>query len=227
MKRFGTSITTKLAMRAAIALVAGSASATWCLLAMSNAGPVSNEQGMSAPDAPAATPYADIASTGPLTHIWLGIELSCQVQHITDGTVHEFFPNDTIPGDCGTFIAMEGVLYAPDFAAHGTTSTDSIGENTVFTPISQTPVTGSGTPADPYKVVTVVAVGTTGLVIEQTDTYIVGDEHYSTEVKITNGGLTTASGVLYRAGDAFLGGRIPASASPKSSATPARRWVAL
>ena len=101
---------------------------------------------------------------------------------------------------------MDGVLYAPDFLAHDSTSTDNLGEWTVFTPISQTPVAGSGTPADPYKVVTVVGVGTTELVIEQTDTYIVGDEHYTTEIKITNNGSTTASGVLYRAGDAFLGG---------------------
>ena len=140
MKRFGTSITTKLALRAAIALVAGSVSATWCLVAMTNAGHVTNEtRNVTVPDAPADTPFTDIVSTGPLTHVWLGNELSCQVQHVADGTIHEFFPSDTIPGDCGTLIAMDGVLYAPDFVAHGTTSTDSLGNWTVFTPISQTP----------------------------------------------------------------------------------------
>src|SRR5581483_3796486 len=202
MKRFGISLRKKLMMRSAIALVAGSAGATWCLLAMSNAGPVNGP----APDALAATPYVDITSSGPLSHIWLGNDLSCQVQHVLDGTVHEFYPDDAIPGDCGTFIAMDGVLYAPDFSAHDTTSTDSIGMRTVFTPVSQSAVTGSGTAVDPYKVVTVVAVTGTALVIEQTDTYIVGDEHYKTDLKIINDGLTTASGVLYRAGDAFLAG---------------------
>ena len=116
MKWLGTSITTKLVSRAAIALVAGSVSATWCLVAMTNAGHVTNEtNNVAVPDAPAVTPFADIFSIGPLTHVWLGNELSCQVQHIADGTVHEFYPDDTIPGDSGTFIAMdwaEGFLQA-------------------------------------------------------------------------------------------------------------------
>ena len=58
-------MTTKLTMRAAIALVVASAGATWCLRYDS---------------------IADIASAGPLTHVWLGNDLSCQVQHIADGT---------------------------------------------------------------------------------------------------------------------------------------------
>ena len=205
MKRFTTSMTTKLTLRAVIGLVVASAGATWCLLAMNPAGLLTKptKKGRVI-ETPAMTPFVDIASAGPLTHVWLGNELSCQVQHIDDGEVHEFFPDDTIPGDCGTFIALEGVLYAPDFSAHGTTSTDSIGARTVFTPISQTPVTGSGTTADPFKVITVVGVAETGLVIQQTDTYVVGQDYYTTEVMINNDGTGTASGVLYRAGDAFL-----------------------
>src|SRR6478672_8759061 len=122
MKPFRTTIITKLIMRAAIALIIASASATWCL----------------------ATQSADISSAGPLTHVWVGNDLSCQAQNVFDGTTHEFYPADTIPGDYGTFIAMDGVLYAPDFLEHGTTATGSIGDTTVFTPVSQTPVTGSG-----------------------------------------------------------------------------------
>ena len=70
MKPFATSMTTKLTMRAAIALVVASAGAAWCL----------------------ATPSADISSTGPLTHVWIGNDLSCQVQHIADGPYYEFYP---------------------------------------------------------------------------------------------------------------------------------------
>ena len=176
-------MTTKLMARAGIALLAASASA----------------------NAPAVTPFMDIASAGPLIHVYLGNELSCQVAHILDGTTLEFFPPNTIPGDCGTFIAMGGTLYAPDFDAHGSTATSGLGPRVVFTPISQTGVTGTGIAADPFKVVTVVDVSTTGLRIQQTDTYVVGDASYRTEVMITNSG-GPASGVLYRAGDAFLGG---------------------
>jgi uncharacterized repeat protein (TIGR01451 family) len=176
-------MTTKLTMRAAIALVVASAGATWCL----------------------ATPAADISSAGPLTHVWVGNDLSCQAQHIVDGTDHEFFPSDVTPGDYGTFIAMDGMLYAPDFGYHDNTAADNTFPNTPFTPVSQTPVSGSGATADPFKVVTIVNVADTGLQIQQTDTYVVGDEFFTTEIMISNNGAD-ASGILYRAFDAFLGG---------------------
>ena len=185
MKPIVTSMTAKLMMHLAIALVVASAGATWCL----------------------ATPAADISTTGPLTHVWVGNDLSCQVQHIADGTVHEFYPQDIFPGDAGTFIAMDGVLYAPDFSGHDATATDNTFPNTPFTPVSQTMVTGSGAATNPYKVVTTVGVGATGLSVEETDTYIAGREYYTTQIKITNNGTTDpATGVLYRAADAFLGG---------------------
>src|SRR5436309_9711146 len=130
MKPLGTRMTTKLTMRAAIALVVASAGAAWCL----------------------ATPSADISSTGPLTHVWVGNDLSCQVQHIDDAPDYEFYGPDIFPGDAGTFIAMGGVLYAPDFTNHDYTSAGFlIGAYTPFTPVSQIGVTGSGTATDPFK----------------------------------------------------------------------------
>jgi uncharacterized repeat protein (TIGR01451 family) len=51
-----------------------------------------------------------------------------------------------------------------------------------------------------------VEVPETGLVIQQTDTYVTGREYYTTDITITNNGASTASGILYRAADAFLGG---------------------
>jgi len=186
MKPFATSITTKWMMRGTIALAVVLGGATWCL----------------------ATPAADISSAGPLTHVWVGNDLSCQAQHIFDGTTHEFFPSDVTPSDYGTFIAMDGVLYAPDFGDHDNTAADNTFPNTPFTPVSQTGVSGFGTTADPYKVVTVVDVTGTTLQIQQTDTYVVGDEFFTTEIMISNNATSTstASGVLYRAFDAFLGG---------------------
>ena len=196
---------TKLILRAGLALLAASISATWCLLAASNAQPIVDPAKGAGTNAPAVTPFMDIASAGPLTHVWIGNELSCQVQHVADGTTHEFYPPGTIPGDCGTFIAMGGTLYAPDFANHGGTATGNLGTYVVFTPISQTPVTGTGTPGDPFRVVTVVNVATTGLRIQQTDSYIIGDESYRTDIMISNTGAA-ATGILFRAADAFLQG---------------------
>jgi hypothetical protein len=195
---------TKLILRGGLALLAASISATWCLLG--NAQPIVDPAKGAAPHTPAVTPFRDIASVGPLTHVWIGNELSCQAQHVADGTTHEFYPPGTIPGDCGTFIAMGGTLYAPDFANHGGTATGNLGTYTVFTPISQTPVTGTGTTADPFKVVTVVDVAATGLRITQTDTYVIGSESYQTDIMITNSGQGAASGILFRAADSFLQG---------------------
>jgi uncharacterized repeat protein (TIGR01451 family) len=175
----------KLMLRMAVALVVPSVGGTLCL---------------------AAYPATDISSVGPLTHVWVGNDLSCQAQHAFDGTVHEFYPQDTTPGDYGTFIAMGGMLYAPDFAHHDNTATDSIAPYTPFTPISQSGVSGTGSAGDPFKVVTVVDVTGTALHIQQTDTYVVGQEFFTTDITIINNGTDTASGVLFRAFDAFLAG---------------------
>lgn len=62
---------------------------------------------------------------------------------------------------------------------------------------------GSGTTADPYRIVTVVTGGQ--LRVTQTDTYVVGSEAYGTRVAIANESSTTAESiVLYRAGDCYL-----------------------
>lgn len=177
-----------------LTLVVALAAATWWLLAATATG-----------GALAATPFVDISSAGPLTHVYLGNELSCQIAHTGDSPL-ELFPPGTIPGDCGTFITTGGILYSPAFENHGGTATGSIGVHTPFTPVSQSAVTGSGTAPDPYKVVTVADAGLTGLRVTQTDTYVIGDEAYRTVIAIQNTGNATASGILYRAGDCFLGG---------------------
>ena len=117
---------TKLTMRAAIALVVASVGATWCLLAMNPAGALTKPtKKRSATEAPLMIPVADIVSAGPLTHVLLGNDLSCQVQHIADAPDYEFYGPDIFPADAGTFIAMDGVLYAPDFTNHDYTSAGS------------------------------------------------------------------------------------------------------
>jgi hypothetical protein len=153
----------------------------------------------------AATPFADISSAGPLTHVYIGNELSCQVAHVGDAVL-ELFPSSVIPGDCGSFLVVGNALFAPDFANHGGTATAGLGAYTPFTPVSQSAVTGSGTPADPFMVVTVVDAGTTGLRITETDSYVVGQGAYRTDVAILNTGAAAQDVLLYRAGDCFLQG---------------------
>jgi uncharacterized repeat protein (TIGR01451 family) len=184
----GSATTRKLALTTVVA------AAMWWVLAATAPGA-----------AVAATPYKDIASAGPLTHIYVGDELSCQIAHSGD-VLLEFYPPGTIPGDCGTFVGIGGSLYAPNFGAHGTTATGGLGSSTPFTPVSQSNVTGTGTAADPFKVVTVADVGLTGLRIQETDSYVVGDEAYRTTIVISNSSAGPVSGVLYRAGDCYLQG---------------------
>jgi uncharacterized repeat protein (TIGR01451 family) len=153
-----------------------------------------------------STPFQDIASSGPLTHVYLGNELSCQVAHEGD-TDLELYPPDTIPGDCGTFLVDQGSdkLFAPDFEGHGSTATGSLGSYTIFSNVSQTGVTGSGTSSDPYKVTTVANAGSS-FQLTDVDTYVVGQESYTTSVTVKNTASSSKDAILYRAGDCFLGG---------------------
>jgi uncharacterized repeat protein (TIGR01451 family) len=151
----------------------------------------------------AATPYKDITSSGPLTHVYIGNELSCQIAHTGDSSL-ELYPPDTIPGDCGTLAAVNGALYAPDFESHGRSAAGAIGTFTPFTPVSQSAVTGTGTGANPFKVVTVADVGSTGVRITEADTYVTGEESYRTDIAVANSGSANQNVIVYRAGDCFL-----------------------
>jgi uncharacterized repeat protein (TIGR01451 family) len=157
-----------------------------------------------APETASDVPYQTISSAGPLESIFLGVDASAQIAYAGE-VDYQVYPPSTVPGDYGSFIATGGALYAPDFENHGGTATD-LGTYTPFTPVSQSEVLGSGTSADPYQVVTVVDVGATGLRLTQTDSYVVGEESYRTDVQISNSANTGQDIILYRAMDCYLGG---------------------
>src|SRR6266542_936169 len=155
------------------------------------------------PSAILAYPEQDIASAGPLTGVGVGTDLSCQVAFAGDSSL-EFYGSTEDPADCGTMLSVGGQLYAPDFASHDYTATANLGSYMSFTPVSQTAVTGHGTVADPYQVVTVVTAGRTGLNLTQTDTYVVGQSSFNTNVAITNTSGSAQSVIVYRAGDCYV-----------------------
>jgi uncharacterized repeat protein (TIGR01451 family) len=148
---------------------------------------------------PALAAQQVISSSGPLTNIWISDTLNCQVAHSGD-SLYEFYQPSSQIGACGTFVVVGGTLYG--FADGG--ATGSANPRTVFTPVSQSAVLGSGTAADPYRIVTVVAAGTTGITLTETDSYVVGQEVYRTDVQLANAGATGQAVLLYRAGDCFL-----------------------
>src|SRR5438105_2436868 len=147
----------------------------------------------------AAAATQSIDSTGPLTHIGISDQLNCEVNHSGDSS-GEFY-GDTA---CGTFLLVGGTLYGPQDVPAGENATTL---ETHWTAVSQTAKTGSGTSADPYKIVTVVdagTTGTTGVVVTETDSYVVGQEAYRTDVKVLNGSDSSKSVIVYRAGDCYL-----------------------
>ena len=151
----------------------------------------------------AAIPYKTISSAGPLPAISVGDEGSCQVTHVGDARA-ELFPPAATPGDCGTFVFAGGVLHGPNFPSHDSTATGSVGALTPMTPVSQTDAAGTGTAADPLRIVTVYTVGATGLRVTQTDSYVPGQEAYRTDVRIENTGAAPQTGIVYRGGDCYL-----------------------
>ena len=136
-----------------------------------------------------------IVSAGPLTRVEISDDLNCAVDHTGD-TFGEFY-NGTA---CGTLVAVGGALFGPANIPAG----GAAAPRTAFTPISQSAVLGAGTSADPYRIVTVVGLGSTGIQITETDSYIVGQETYRTDVAIANSGGVAADAILYRAGDCYL-----------------------
>lgn len=168
--------------------------------------------GLSATSASATTAYQDISSAGPLTNVYLGQDLDCQIVY-TGNPTDEFYPPDTTtgttitPGDCGTFVAVGGSLYGPDFSTNTGTATgfsNGTGGYVNYTPGSQSAVSGSGTVASPYTVTSTATAGSIG--VSQVDSYVIGDESYATAITITNNSGTTVTGRLYHAADCYLQG---------------------
>ncbi|HSH60467.1 MAG TPA: LPXTG cell wall anchor domain-containing protein [Acidimicrobiales bacterium] len=145
--------------------------------------------------APATT--AQITTPGPLTRVQTGPDLNCAVSHAAD-TEPAFFEDAA----CGTFVAVEGTLYGPDVVRPDTVAPKP---RSRYTQIRQSEVRASGSLTDPHKVVTEVGLGTTGLSITQTDSYVAGQESYRTDVTVTNTGPVARTAQLYRAGDCVVG----------------------
>lgn len=160
------------------------------------------------PSALALTPSVDIQSaSGPLTNIWIGNDLSCQISHTGDLSGEFYPPGNTGPADCGTLLAFQGELYGPDFSNHISSAalTTGVGTYAAFTAVSQSAISGLGTAASPFRVTTVGSAG--GFItVTEVDTYVVGQDNYRTDVTVTNNTRSTASAILYHAADCYLQG---------------------
>jgi hypothetical protein len=136
---------------------------------------------------------AVIHSAGPLTDIWITNLGDCQVRHVTDGSIYEVYPPSSTTGNCFTSVRVGGT-------ATGSRLTPSL-----FTPVSQSPVTGTGTAADPYAITTVVDVPSQPLRLRDRTSYAAGDEAFRTDVTLVNSGDQPLEVELGHAMDCYLG----------------------
>ena len=98
----------------------------------------------------------DIGSPGgQLTHVYIGADL--ELQHrphrtSTETSILEFFPPDSIPGDCGTMIRSAAPCSSRTSIAMSSRKRRTLGNfGTPFTPVSQSLKTGTGTSGDPLQ----------------------------------------------------------------------------
>ena len=177
--------------------------------------------------AAASAAAVDITSpAGPLTRITVTPDLGCGVNHVDDS--HGEWYSDLA---CGTFVTVGGSLYGPASVPAGSGATGVAGY-VPFTPVSQTQ-SGVGTAGSPFTIVTAVTLGSTGLTLTQTDTYVEGQESYRTDIRLTSAAPAAVTGIVYRGGDCYLqdddhgrgavlGGNAPICRALETSANPER-----
>jgi hypothetical protein len=170
-----------------------------------------------------------ISASGPITDVYVGADLRCQLRTAADGTTGEFYPPGSAPANCATFTVVDGVLYGAFLGGRP------------YELVSQG-AAGSGTPADPFTLTTVVNLrpetsSPPVVQLRQTDTYVDGEPFYRTEIRLQNVSGGTHDVILYRAGDCYFArsdsgygfhGEEPGSIGcAKSDLTRGLAWVPL
>jgi hypothetical protein len=131
------------------------------------------------PQSAAGAPVFRIISGTPLT-IHVGDDMSFQVYNSAVPGSGQIYPSScATTADMGVFVDMGGILYSPDFNSHPCGSaTGAIGTYTAWTPVSLSAVTGTGSAADPFRVVVVADAAATGLRLTMTVSYVNGENFF-------------------------------------------------
>lgn len=112
----------------------------------------------------------------------------------------EFFGGSFGNDACGTFVAIDGLLYGPSVIPAGS----GLGVVEPWTPVSQT-FDGTGTQADPFTTVTRVAAAFSGIELTETDTWVDGGNVVNSRFVITSEAGDARPVRLYRAADCYVG----------------------
>lgn len=143
----------------------------------------------------------------PLT-IRVGDEMSFQIFNADVPGTGQIFPSTSSgTADMGWLVHAGGVKYGPDFFQHPAgTATGSLGAVTPYGNRSISPVSGSGTAADPWRVTVRGDLGSTGLVAEQVVEYVNGDNFFTKRLTLTNHSTGTQDVRIFLGGDIYLAG---------------------
>lgn len=110
--------------------------------------------------------------------IHVGADGSFQIYNSAVPGVGQVFPTSSELADMGIFAYIDGVLHAPDFAAHGGTATTNLGTYTAWVPVALSTARGTGTPGDPSTVSVTLAAPDSDVRVNMTVTYVRGDNFF-------------------------------------------------
>ena len=154
----------------------------------------------------------------PMT-VYVGPRGQCQSSYVVNGEIagNYFYGGDQV-GDCGFFLAFPkeaggkfvGQPKALDEMTWGFSGAAGPSGLSEYEVVSQSPVTGSGTAAEPYTETTIFKIvdaeAHEDALITETTTYINGEPQFESTYKVKN---TTASTIYFRAiyaGDLYVNG---------------------
>jgi hypothetical protein len=138
----------------------------------------------------ASAPLAYSTINGSPLRVVIGDDTSMQVYNSNVPGLGQFYDPDSEPTEAGVSAFINGVTYGPD--------------DTSWTPVSMSPITGTGTAADPYTLVVVCDAGTTGLRLTETVTYINGQPQFNAALAFSNTGNATVNFNAFIGADLYL-----------------------
>lgn len=189
-------------IRSAIASLTASA-----VLTLSAAAPALAEKPGTVTTIRGAGPVVQAINGAPLT-IRVGDEHSYQIINADIPGVGQIFPSSSSgTADMGWMVRTGGVLYAPAYSTHPSGSaTGSLGAYTAYSGRTISAVTGTGTAADPFRVVVENQLGTSGLSSRETVRYVNGDNYFSKSFTLTNNSAASQDVSIFLGGDIYLAG---------------------
>lgn len=138
----------------------------------------------------------------------VGADGSFQIYNNAVPGVGQVYPTTADLADMGIFADIDGVLHAPNFAAHGGgTATNNLGEYQAWVPVSLTPrALGTGTPADPYVVSVLLAAPNSDVRVNMTVTYVRGDNFFRLRTQVYSATNTVHDVDVTLGADIYLAG---------------------